>query len=111
MTLGSSTRPIGVETLEESEEEARKEKELEQKLVALEFEMAELAKKADAEKVELTKQLEAVTKSKDDEESAHKAVVEEMTKKLAEYEMQVKELEGHPDRWNFRELHIGENPR
>lgn len=85
-------------------EEARKEKELEQKLVTLELEMAELLKKADAEKMELTKQLEAVTKSKTDEDSAHKLAVDEMSKKLAESETRIRALQGHPDRWQIREI-------
>ena len=84
------------EQLEQKEREDMETKELEQKLAALETEKAELAKKADAERVELTKQLEAVSKSKADEESAHKTAIEERTKKMAEYETRIKELEKTP---------------
>ena len=81
------------EQLEQKEREDMETKELEQKLAALETEKAELAKKAESEKAELTKQLETVSKSKDDGESAHKTAVEAMTAKIAEYETRIKELE------------------
>ena len=81
------------EQLEQKEREDMETKELEQKLAALETEKVELAKKAESEKAELTKQLETVSKSKTDEESAHKTAVEAMTAKIAEYETRIKELE------------------
>jgi hypothetical protein len=81
------------EQLEQKEREDMETKELEQKLAALETEKVELAKKAESEKAELTKQLETVSKSKTDGESAHKTAVEAMTAKIAEYETRIKELE------------------
>ena len=84
------------EQLEQKEREDMETKELEQKLAALETEKVELAKKAESEKAELTKQLETVSKSKGDVESAHKLVIEEMTKKLAEATARITELEKTP---------------
>ncbi len=82
----------------------REERELEQRIAALETEKAELAKKADADKAELTKQLEAVSKSRADEVAAQKAILDETVKKLAEAEVKIRGLEGHPDRWQTREI-------
>ena len=81
------------ETQEQERREEMETKELEQKLAALETEKVELAKKADADKAELTKQLETVSKTRADEDSAHKAASDELTKKLAEATARITELE------------------
>ncbi|MFH0777379.1 MAG: hypothetical protein V2A71_01985 [Candidatus Eisenbacteria bacterium] len=84
------------EQLEQKEREQMEAKELEQKLAAPETEKAELAKKADADKAELTKQLETVSKTRADEESAHKEAVKAMEAKITDYETRIKELEKTP---------------
>jgi hypothetical protein len=71
-------------------------KELEQKLAALETEKVELAKKADADKAELTKQLEAVSKTRADELAVQKATLDETVRKLAEAEAKITELGKKP---------------
>ena len=95
-TVCKMKRNEAIECQAEEERKDMETKELEQKLAALEAEKVELVKKADTEKAELAKQLEAVSKSRVDEQAATKVANDELVKKLSEALARITELEKTP---------------
>lgn len=67
--------------------------EMRRKLESLMAEKVELTRKADADKAELTRQLEDITRSRTDELATHKATLDEIVRKLEVAEARIKELE------------------